>query len=202
MTRTPGAHLSADEIDACLSGAPTPEIQSHLDLCPTCMEQLKIDREIAEHISALPLLSPAEDFADRVMARVIIPDPFAIRSLQATRRRLFATRRSFAAAAGLVLFLLGSMVGSVVWSLGHQETLASIGTWLSAQGGQALWLGVQGLASNLLEQPWYTGLKTLAGNPERLALFSALGSLAYLGGLLALRRLLAVPNQQVAHAAL
>jgi hypothetical protein len=202
MTRSPGAHLSADEIDACLSGALTPEIQSHLDLCPGCLEQLKIDREIAEQISGLALLSPTEGFADRVMARVVIPDPFAIRSLQATRRRLFATPRSFATAASLVLFLLGSMVGSVVWSLGHQETLASVGTWLFAESAQALWLGVQGLASNLMEQPWYGGLKTLAHNPERLALFSALGSLAYLGGLLALRRLLAVPNQQVAHAAL
>jgi hypothetical protein len=202
MTRSSGSHLSADEIDACLSGAPTPEIQRHLDQCPLCFEQLKIDREIAEQISALPLLSPNDDFADRVMARVTIPDPFAIRSLQATRRRLFSTPRSFATAAGLVVFLLGSMAGSVVWSLGHQETLASIGAWLSAQGGQALWLGVQGVASNLLEQPWYGGFKTLVQNPGRLALFSALGSFAYLGGLLALRRLLAAPNQQVAHVAL
>jgi hypothetical protein len=202
MTRSSGSHLSADEIDACLSGVPTPEIQGHLEQCPLCFEQLKIDREIAEQISALPLLGPTDDFADRVMARVAIPDPFAIRSLQATRRRLFSAPRSFATAAGLVLFLLGSMAGSVAWSLGHRETLASIGTWLFAQGGQALWLGIQGLASNLLEQPWYSGFKTLIQNPGRLALFSALGSFAYLGGLLALRRLLAVPNQQVAHVAL
>jgi hypothetical protein len=202
MTRSPGSHLSSEEIDACLSGAPTPEIQRHLDSCAQCVEQLKIDREIAEQISALPLMSPGEGFADRVMARVVIPDPFAIRSLQATRRRLFATPRSFATAAGLVLFLLGSMAGSIVWSVGHQETIASIGSWLFAQGGQAMWLGLQGFASNLLEQPWYSGLKSLAQNPGRLALFSALASFAYLGGLLALRRLLAVPSQQVAHAAL
>jgi hypothetical protein len=180
----------------------TPEIQRHLESCAECAEQLKIDREIAEQISTLPLMSPTADFADRVMARVVIPDPFAIRSLQATRRRLFATPRSFATAAGLVLFLLGSMAGSIVWSLGHQEAIASVGNWLFAQGGQALWLGLQGLASNLLEQPWYSGLKSLAQNPARLALFSALASFAYLGGLLALRRLLAVPSQQVAHAAL
>jgi hypothetical protein len=173
-----------------------------LEECAQCLEQVKIDREITEQISALPLMSPAEGFAERVMARVTVPDPFAIRSLQATRRRLLSTRKSFAAAAGLALFLLGSMVGSVVWSLGHQETLASLGGWLFAQGGQALWLGLQGLASNLLEQPWYSGLKSIGENPGRLALFSALGSLVYLGGLLALRRLLTVPTQQVAHAGL
>ena len=202
MTRSSGSHLSADEIDACLTGVPAPEIQQHLDECALCLEQLRTDREIAEQISDLPLTSPAEGFADRVMARVVIPDPFAIRSLQATRRRLFASQKSFAAAAGFALFFLGSMVGSVVWSLGHQETLASLGSWLFAQGGQAIWLGIQGLASNLIEQPWYSGLKSLAINPTRLAMFSALGSFAYLGGLLALRRLQAVPTQQVAHASL
>jgi hypothetical protein len=134
------------------------------------------------------------------MARVMIPDPFAIRSLQATRRRLFATPRSFAVAASLVLFLLGSMAGSIVWSLGHQETLAAVGSWFFVHAGQAVWLGVQGLASNLIEQPWYDGFKSLAQNPTRLAMFSALGSFAYLGGLLALRRLLAAPTQRVAHA--
>jgi hypothetical protein len=199
MTRSTGSHLSADEIDACLVGVPTPEIQRHLDQCPQCVEQIKIDREIADQISALPLMSPAEGFAERVMARVTIPDPFAIRSLQATRRRLLATPKSFAVAAGIALLLLGSMVGSIVWSLGHQEILISLGSWLSAQGGQALWLAVQGLASNLLEQPWYSGLESLTENPGRLALFSALGSSAYLAGLFALRRLLSVPTQQVAH---
>jgi hypothetical protein len=145
---------------------------------------------------------PAEGFADRFMARVAFPDPFALRSLQATRRRLFATKKSLAVAATLVLALLGSMAGSIVWSLANQETLASLGAWLFAQGGQAVWLGVQGLATNLIEQPWYTGLRSLVENPGRLAVLSAVGSFLYLGCLLALRRLLAVPTQQVAHAGL
>ena len=200
MTRPSGPHLSADEIDVCLSGVLSPKLQRHLDQCELCLEQVRTDREIAEQISALPLMSPGEGFTERVMARVMIPDPFAIRSLQATRRRLFATPKSFAVAAGMVLFLLSSMVGSVAWSLEHQETLAAFGAWLFATGGQAIWLGVQGLASNLIEQPWYDAFKALAQNPARLAMFSALGSFAYLGGLLALRRLLAVPTQQVAHA--
>lgn len=202
MTRPSGPHLSADEIDACLTGVPAPEVQRHLEQCRSCLEQVQADREIAEQIAALPLLSPTEGFAERVMASVSIPDPFAIRSLQATRRRLFATPRSFAAAASLALILMGSMAASIVWSLGHQETMAAIGSWLSAQGGQALWLGMQGLASNLIEQPWYAGLRSLAENPGRLALISGIGSLAYLGGCVALRRLLAVPTQRVAHVGL
>lgn len=200
MTHPSGPHLSADEIDACLSGSLAPELQRHLDQCQACLDQVRADREIADQIAALPLMSPADGFAEGIMARVVIPDPFAIRSLQATRRRIFATRKSLAFAAGLMLFLLGSMTGSIVWSLTHQETLAAIGSWILAQGGQAAWLGVRGLASNFIEQPWYDGLRSVMENPARLALISALGSLAYLGGVIALRRLLAVPTQQVAHA--
>jgi hypothetical protein len=202
MTRPSGAHLSSDEIDACLSGVPALEVQRHLDQCPACLDQVRVDREIAELITALPPLGPTEGFAERVMARVAIPDPFALRSWQATRRRLFATRKSLAVAATLLLVLVGSMAGSVVWSLAHQDTLASLGTWLFAQGGQALWLGVQGVATNLIEQPWYAGFRSLVDNPGRLAGYSAVASLLYLGGLLALRRLLAAPTQQVAHVGL
>jgi anti-sigma factor RsiW len=202
MTRPSGAHLSPDEIETCVSGAVSPALQQHLEECPACMEQVRVDREIAQLIGALPLMSPAEDFADRVMARVAIPDPFALRSWQTTRRRLFATQKSLAVAATLVLALLGSMAGSIAWSLAHQDTLASLGAWLFAQGGQALWLGVQGLATNVIEQPWYTGFRSLVENPGRLAALSAVGSFLYLGCLLALRRLLAVPTQQVAHAGL
>jgi hypothetical protein len=200
MTRPSGAHLSPDEIDAALSGVFAPELQRHLDQCQACLEQIRADREIADQVAALPLMSPTDGFADRVMAAVSVPDPFAIRSLQATRRRLFATPKSLAVAASVALFLLGSMAGSIVWSLTHQETLASLGSWLVSQGGQVAWLGVRGLASVFIEQPWYQNIRSLVENPARLALVSALASLAYLGGVLALRRLLAVPTQQVAHA--
>lgn len=200
MTRSSGPHLSPDDIDAWLIGALAPGLQRHADECQECLELLRAEREIGEQMAALPLMSPAPGFADRVMASVIVPDPFAIRSLQATRRRLFATPKSFAFAAGLVLVLLGSMGGSIVWTLSHQETLASIGSWLVNEAGQAAWFGVRGLAANFIEQPWYGGFRSLAENPGRLALISALASVAYLGGVVALRRLLALPTQQVAHA--
>ncbi len=105
-----------------------------------------------------------------------------------------------ALAASLLVLVAGSMTGSVVWTLGHQDTLAALGGWLTAQAGQVAWLGVRGVASNFMEQPWFAGLKALAAHPGRLGLASALALTAYLGGVLALRRLLALPAQQVAHA--
>jgi hypothetical protein len=200
MTQAPGPHLSPDDIDLWLDGTLAAERARHLDACRACLERAFAEREIMEQVASLPLMSPAPDFADRVMQSVSIPDPFAIRSLSAARRRVFATPRALAVAASLLLLVAGSMAGSMVWTLNHQETLTAFGSWLLAQGGQAAWLALRGVASNLIEQPWYEGAKVLAGNPTRLAVASAVASFAYLGGVLALRRLLALPTQQVAHA--
>jgi hypothetical protein len=200
MTRPSQSHLSLDEIDAWLEGSLAPAQQRHVEHCQVCLEQLRVEREIADQIGALPLLSPTPGFSERVMASVIVPDPFSIRSLQAARHRLFATPKRLALAASLTLLLVGSMAGSILWSLGHQQALLSLGSWLVAEGGQAVWFGIRGLTSNLIEQPWYSGARGLLQNPARLAMISATASLAYLGGLIALRRLLALPTQQVAHA--
>jgi hypothetical protein len=202
MTRPPGTHLSPDEIDSWLSGNLAREWQQHLDQCQTCLERVRIEREIVDQIATLPLMSPADGFSDRVMASVSVPDPFSIRSLQATQRRVFATRRSLAIAASLTLLILGSMGGSIAWSLANQDTLASIGNWLLTAGGQVAWLSLRGVASNVIEQPWYTGVRSLLENPGRLAIASALATTVYLIGVLALRRLLALPTQQVAHASI
>ena len=200
MTQVPGPHLTPDDIDRWLEGTlPSPRV-SHLETCQSCLELARAEREMAELIGALPLMAPSAGFADRVMLSVKVPDPFAIRSFATMRRRLFGTRRSLAVAAGLTLLLLGSMAGSIVWTLGNQETLAAVGNWLLAAGSEAAWLAIRGVATNLIEQPWYHEVRTVLADPTRLAVASGAATLAYLAGLLALRRLLALPTQQVAHA--
>src|SRR4051812_43765333 len=174
MTRPPGTHLSPDEIDTWLAGNLTAEWQQHLDHCQECLERARAEREIVDQLAGLKLMSPASGFADRVMAAVTLPDPFAIRSIQATRRRLFASQKSLAVAASLIVLLMGSMASSIVWTLTHPQTLASIGQYLLSQGEQIAWLSLRGVASNLMEQPWYSGVQSFLSNPGRLALGSAM----------------------------
>jgi hypothetical protein len=200
MTPVPGPHLTPDDLDAWLTGALVPAAQAHLAGCPACQEWADTEREIVAMLGGLPLLSPAPGFADRIMARIRVPQPVTVSSFAMVRRWAFATRRHTAIAAGLLLVLACSMTGSIVWTLGHRETLAALGGWLASQAGQVAWLGVRGVASNFIEQPWFSGLRSLAASPGRLGLASALAMLAYLGGILAFRRLLALPTQQVAHA--
>jgi len=197
MTDVSGPHLTPDDLDALLAGVLAPAAQDHLAFCPACQERADTEREIVTLLGAMPLMSPMPGFADRVMARVTVPDALTVQSF---RRRVFATRRTAALAAGLLVLVAGSMAGSIVWTLGHQDTLAALGTWLVGQAGQAAWLGLRGVASNFIEQPWFAELRSLAGSPGRLGLASACAMVAYLGGVLALRRLLALPTQQVAHA--
>lgn len=200
MTPVSGPHLSADDLDAWLTGSLPAALSAHLAGCPDCQERASLEREIVGLLAALPQLSPAAGFSDRVMAQVRVPEPVPVGSVAAIRRRFFATPRATALAASILVLLVGSMTASVVWTLGHQATLAALGSWLTAQAGSAVWLGVRGLASNFIEQPWFSGVKAVAASPGRLALASSLAALAYLAGVLALRRLLALPSQQVAHA--
>ena len=199
MTQAPGSHLSPDDIENWLNGLLDAERARHLDLCPECFDRAQVEREIVEQISALPLMGPSAGFADRVMASVTIADPFALRSLQTVRRRIFATRKSIAIAASLALVLLGSMAASIGWTMANQDVLASAGSWVLAQGTRAGWIALRGLASNFIEQPWYESARALAGHPGRLAIAIGVATLAYLSGVFALRRLLAPPTQQVAH---
>ena len=199
MTQAPGPHLSPDDVENWLSGILDAERTRHLDRCPECFDRAQMEREIVEQISALPLMGPSAEFADRVMAAVTIADPFALRSFQTIRQRIFATRKSLALAASLALALVGSMAASIAWTMANPEVLASVGNWVLAQGTQAGWLALRGLASNFIEQPWYESVRALAGHPGRLAIALGVASLAYLSGVIALRRLLALPTQQVAH---
>jgi len=199
MTQAPGPHLSPADVENWLSGILDAERARHLDLCPECFDRAQVEREIVEQIAALPPMGPAVGFADRVMASVTIADPFALRSFQTLRQRIFATRRSITIAASLALVLVGSMAASIAWTMANQEVLASVGNWVLAQGTQAGWLALRGLASNFIEQPWYESARALVDHPGRLAIALGVAMLAYLSGVFALRRLLALPTQQVAH---
>jgi hypothetical protein len=196
----PSLHFGPDELDAWLAGIRAPELVAHVNACPGCGELVRAEEALSAQLAALPLHAPRADFSDRVMASVRIPDPFAIRALQATQRRLLASRRSVAIAATVALVLLGSMAASAAWTLANRDTLLAAGNWLAAEAGRWAWVGLRSAALSLMEQPWFNAFRSLVDAPVRLAVASAAMSLMYVSGILALRRLLAIPMQRVAHA--
>lgn len=200
MTRSANPHLSSDDFDALLEGAASREAHGHLAECAFCREQVAADRTIVTRLESLSSFTPSADFPDQVMARVVMPDPFALHSFGTARRRMFATRRSLAAAASVAIIVVGAMAASVVWTLGNRETLAAAGSWLGGEVIGWLWIAVRGGAANLMEQPWYAAARDFLGSPARLAFLSGAISLLYLGALFALRKLMALPSQGGAHA--
>jgi hypothetical protein len=185
-------HLSADDLDAWIEGRLGSARAGHLRHCAECRDLVERERALVELLGALPRLAPAAGFENRVMARVRVPQT----ALATAPRRSVApsVRRSLAASV-----LIG-MAASIAWSLGNRELLESWGAWLLGESSQLLWVSVQAVASNLLEQPWSREVRSFIAAPGRLLPVLGAASLVYASGLLALRRLMALPTAGVAHA--
>lgn len=193
-------HLTPDDLDAALEQSLADQPSVHLETCKACQDLVVAERELVGLLNGMSLFSPSSEFEDRVMARVAVPDPFALRAFRHVRARWASSRRSLVFATSVAVVLIVTMGGSIAWSLTNQEALAAVGSSVAGEAARWFWLGLQALASNLVEQPWYEDALGAVGTPARLALFSGMASLLYLSGVLALKRLLALPAQRVAHA--
>lgn len=199
MTRE-SLHLTVDDFDALLDGHLDLIKLRHMEVCEECRDFARAEQQLAARLASLPLFAPAPGFADRVMVALRPAHAPPVPAWRRTRERVFASRRSLALAASVSIAVLGSMGASVAWSLTHQDTMTAMGQWLGSQAGQALWVTLRGLASNLFEQPWYHSVRSFVGSPERLALVSGSLTLAYLTGVLTLRRLLMAPTSGMVRA--
>ena len=197
MERSVLQHLTADEIDLVLEGNYPETMRTHVNGCPDCSSLLRGERLVVQWLAALPLHVPAAGFEDRVMARVQVATP---RSALATlRHRALATPTSRALAAGALVSVLGSLAASVIWSLGHPEVLASLGMTALRSVAELGWIVVHGLATTLVEQPWYGSARAMADSPARLAIVAGGLLTAWAAGMLLMRRLIAIPAGSVAH---
>ena len=197
MERSVLQHLTLDEIDLVLEGNYPEALRTHVNGCPDCSSLINGERLVVQWLGALPLHVPAAGFEDRVMARVQVVTP---RSALATlRHRALATPTSRALAAGAMVSVLGSLAGSIVWSLGHREVLASLGMTAFHNVAELGWVVVHGLATTLVEQPWYGSARALADSPARLATVAGVLTTAWAAGMLLMRRLIAIPAGSVAH---
>jgi hypothetical protein len=110
-----------------------------------------------------------------------------------------SSRRAAAWAAVLGTVVVGSMGASVAWSLTHQETLRTLEAWLTTTGSQLAVSTTRAALASVMAQPWYQELRASA-TPARIAGLGALTAALYAGGLIALRRLLALPEPGTARA--
>ena len=193
------AHLTADDLDAWLDGTLAGQPRAHLMACVECRRLADAERGLVYRLEQLPLLSPAPRFADRVMSGIRVPVAHDTSLMQRWGARVRSSRRAAAWAAALGTIVVGSMGASVAWSLTHQETIRALETWLTTSGSQLAVSTARAALASVTAQPWYNELRASA-TPARLVGLGALAAALYAGGLLALRRLLALPEPGAARA--
>lgn len=197
MERSSLQHLTPDEIDLVLEGTFPDVVRTHLNGCRDCADLVAGERVVIQWLASLPLHVPAAGFEDRVMARVQVATPRSV--LGTIRQRAMATPSSRAVAAGAAVSVLGSLAASVIWSLGHPEVLASFGMTALRSVAELGWVVVHGLATTVVEQPWYGSARALVDTPARLATVTGGIATAWVAGVLLMRRLIALPAGSVAH---
>lgn len=161
--------------------------------------QYPSQEDIDRLLASLPQWSPRPGLADRVMAQVRLADPFYLHALARLRRHIVSSRRAFAAAASVLVFLAGSMSASIVWTMSHRAVLESAARWVRVEVTHGLWLAGRGALTAFLEQPWAASITNWFGSGGHLAFAAGGAVVAYVAGLWAMRRLLTAPVPHSAH---
>lgn len=120
-------HLHPNEIDLLLDGdagfglAP---LKAHVRQCPQCEAEVDEARRIMQLLDELPHFAPAPLFADRVMARVQVFEPWHVTLRDSVRRWVPQSRpaRVLAGAGATVMALVVSV--SAIALLGRLDVVA------------------------------------------------------------------------------
>jgi hypothetical protein len=184
-------HLTAEELDALHTGAELPRATSHLATCDDCRVMVDLDIRLLAMLEALPSLDPSAGFLPRVLSRIepgFARQPVVVDGSETLRARS-ARRR---------VLVGGALVGGVAaagfaWAFANPSAATGFALPAVQEVGDALWLSLQGMVANTVEQPWFGAIRDALASPVRAlpALVAAGG--AYTVALLGLRRLLTRP---------
>jgi hypothetical protein len=198
LTAAPG-HLTLDELDLWVTAQLPPGREAHLRDCEGCQKLANEERLLVMRLEALPLFNPREGFSDRVMDRVHVPVTSLAGAWRLWRTGFTRNPMHVGIAASVAVLLGGSVAASAAWAAGHQDLITGAGTWLLSHGEQWFWQGVS-LANGFLErQAWYESARA-ALTPAKLIGIGTFVVGLYAGGVLLLRRLLALPDSPVVRA--
>ena len=183
-------HLTADELDACLTESSSQLVTSHLATCPACAAMVDADARLVAVLAALPYFDrcPASQAGScRTSARraqvAAVPAP-------ATSGRALAARRR---AIGAALLAGGGIAAGFVWAAAHPADALRWSTPALQNAGHTLWLSLQAVVANTTEQPWFASVRDTLATPSRALLVFAGVAGAYAIGLTGLRRLMTEP---------
>ncbi|HET9064598.1 MAG TPA: hypothetical protein VFN22_02095 [Gemmatimonadales bacterium] len=182
------AHLSIDELDALHDGSASPRATSHIATCLQCTNLLAQDRRVLALLAALPTWDASPRLAVRVLAE-LHPHPTLAPAATpgSTADRAMAARRRVMV-GGL---LTGSLVtAGCAWAAFNPTTAAGLAGPIVQEVTHALWLAVQAVTANTLEQPWFGAVRDALATPARAVPLLAVAGLTYVAVLIGFRKVL------------
>lgn len=195
----PAAHLTDAQLDDWVLGALAPEQEAHLHACPECRATADRERLLVLALERLPLLTPGARFTDRVMAEVELPVTSIRTAYLHWKRGVSRDPIAAGLAAGIGGLLGGSIAASVAWSAGHMDFIQGTGSWLVTHGQALFWQGLGSVSSLLEQQAWYPAARA-AFTPGRALAAAGVAVSLWAAGVVALRRLIALPGSGAARA--
>jgi hypothetical protein len=189
-------HLTADELDALHEGGELPRAASHFATCDDCREMVDLDIRLLAMLTALPQFDPSPDFIPRVMAEL---QPGFARQLAP----VIGTETLRARSARRRVLIGGAVTGGLVtagfvWAFANPTAASEFALPAVQEVGNSLWVSLQGLAANAIEQPWFSGVRDAVASPIRAVPLLVAAAAAYTVALLGLRRLLTRPATDAA----
>jgi anti-sigma factor RsiW len=197
-----------DYLDQQLAPGPTSRLETHLQACSSCREQLQDWERVMESFSPLGHYAPSAGFAERVMVRVLVPAPVPVRSRKWTslpgralawaRGLLPETRHGWAVASGIASAPTITMAALIYMVFSRPLlTPGNLGSYLLFKGSalfDTLAVFVSGLMlDNATLSRWISILEPVAQSPLLLGLGGLGLSLVSAAALWVLYRNLLVP---------
>ncbi|HKJ93553.1 MAG TPA: zf-HC2 domain-containing protein [Longimicrobiales bacterium] len=130
-------------------------VQSHVASCERCQAELEEWQSLFTMLAALPQQAPSAGFAQRVMAGVVVHQPWPVRVGALLRRLVPETTAGWATATAVLALPVLACTGLLTWLM-SQPGVTAQGLWLilangvsSATGAAGSWLWSQWLQSPL-----------------------------------------------------
>lgn len=139
----PLSHPAQERLEGYVEGSlPDAEravVDSHLVACPRCRRAVDEWEALFDALATVPRPAPAADFANRVMADVRVPKPWAERLAALVRRLVPRSTRAWALAAAFLALPIVAIGGTAAWLLSKPWiTLQGLWIFATSRGAQAL----------------------------------------------------------------
>jgi hypothetical protein len=190
MSADPTPHVSADELDALHDrGAPS-RVTSHIATCGECRNLVALDTRLVSLLASLPQWEPSPTFTSRVLGQLTPPKRPAPAAAGVPTDRSVAARRRVVVAGWVTG---GAVAAGFAWAALNPAAAHGLAGPALGEVSRTLWLSLQGVVANTMEQPWFGAVRDTMASPLRTVPFLLGAGAAYVAALVWFRRLLTSP---------